>query len=327
MSHHFNRRVSPLRRLLWIAVLFLLSALLSLLFGSTALSWRELAVPNSAARRIFLYVRVPRTLGGALAGCGMAVSGAVLQSVLQNPLAGPNIIGVNAGAGFAALLCLALFPYSSWTPMAAFVGALARTLLICAFARFTDGGRVSLVLAGTAVSGMVGAASGMLKTLFPDILPAYNSFSLGSLSGVTMAQVKTAAPYLAIGLTLSLLLAEDMNLLRLGEDAAASLGLNLKCFRAAMVATASVCAGAAVSVAGLLGFVGLLTPHTARLLLQNDSRLVIPGAALLGAASVLLCDLAGRTLFAPFEIPAGLILSLLGGVGFLLLLRKRRNPL
>lgn len=327
-----EKRRRPAAILLILAAILALAILLSLMFGSTRLSLEEVLRAAQAGDmtspdlRIFLYARLPRTLGGILCGCGLAVSGAVLQVVLNNSLAGPNVIGVNAGAGFASLLVMALFPWSAaLLPAAAFLGALACTLLIYGVARCTGASRMTIVLAGVAVGSIVNAASSCLKILFPDILAAYNSFSVGTLSGITMTEVRAAAPYLLVGLLAALVLSGDMNVLALGEETAQSLGLKVERCRMLLIAIASVLAGAAVSFAGLVGFVGLLVPHMARMMVGADNRAVVAASALLGAAGVLLCDLLGRTLFAPFEIHVGIILSLVGGVYFVALLLRRRG--
>ena len=319
-------------RLAFFAALLLLLAVLSLLLGSIRISPVQVIRAMMAGDRgntdlrIFLYSRLPRTLGGILCGCGLAVAGAVLQVVLNNSLAGPNIIGVNAGAGFAALVVMALFPRAAgMLPAAAFIGALACSLLIYGVARWTGASRMTLILAGVAVTSIVNAASACLRYLFPDILAAYNSFSVGTLNGVTMSKLWAALPYLAVGLAAALLLSGDMNILALGEEMARSLGLKVERCRLLLILTAAVLAGASVSFAGLIGFVGLLVPHAARILLGSDSRLVVAGSALLGAGSVLLCDLLGRVVFAPFELPVGVVLSLVGGVCFVALLFHRRG--
>ena len=319
-------------RLAFLAAALLLAAALSLLLGSTRLSPVQV-VRAVLARdwgntdlRIFLYVRLPRTLGGILCGCGLAVAGTVLQVVLNNSLAGPNIIGVNAGAGFASLVVMALFPRAvDLLPAAAFAGALACCLLIYGVARWTGASRMTLILAGVAVTSVVNSASACLRYLFPDILAAYNSFSVGTLNGVTMSRLSGALPYLAVGLAAALLLSGDMNVLALGEEMARSLGLKVERCRLLLILTAAVLAGASVSFARLIGFVGLLVPHAARILLGADSRTVVAGSALLGAGSVLLCDLLGRVVFAPYELPVGVVLSLVGGVGFVVLLFHRRG--
>ena len=320
------------RKLTVLLVLLLFGAGLSLVLGSTPISLREVYSAllagdrQNTALRIFLYVRLPRTLGAVLCGCGLAVSGVLLQVVLNNSLAGPNIIGVNAGAGFAVLLVMALFPrHTALLPAAAFVGALACALLIYGVARWTGVSRMTLVLAGVAVTGIVNAVSACIRILFPDVLAAYTSFSVGTLNGVSMTDLLPALPWLGAGLLAALLLGGDMNVLSLGEEIAASLGLRVERSRLLLVVTAAVLAGASVSFAGLIGFVGLLVPHAARLLLGTDNRLVVAGSALLGSLSVVVCDLLGRVLFAPFEIHAGIILSLVGGCAFVALLFRRKG--
>jgi len=325
-------RPHPGARLAGMTALLLASALLSLLFGSTPLSLPEAiraGLSGDAANtawRIFCYSRLPRTVGAALCGSALAVSGSVLQVVLNNSLAAPSLIGVNAGAGFAVLLVMALFPdLTALLPAVSFAGALVCAGLIYAVARATGTSRMTLVLAGVAVNSVVNAASSCIRTLFPDVLASYNSFSVGSLKGVRMDQLSAAAPYLAAGLAAALLLSRDMDVLALGEETAQSLGLRVERCRLALVATAAVLAGAAVSVCGLLGFVGLLVPHAARWAVGPDNRLRVAASALLGGSAVLLCDLLGRVLFAPFELPVGVILSLVGGAGFLVLLLRRRG--
>ena len=323
---------APKRVLLALTALFLLSFAVSLLAGTTRLSLQEIVHAAAAgdvkntALRIFLYVRLPRVLGGVLCGSGLAVAGAVLQVVLNNSLAGPNIIGVNAGAGFAALLVMALFPdRAAAVPIAAFLGALVCALLVYAIARATGASRMTLVLAGVAVGCIINAASSALKVLFPEIINIYSGFSIGTLNGVTLRQLGASAPYLALGLAAALLLGGSMDILALGDETARALGLRAERCRLLLILTAAVLAGAAVSIAGLISFVGLLVPHIVRIFIGMDSRPVIIGSALLGASSVLLCDLLGRVLFAPFEISVGIILSLLGGICFIGLLLRRKG--
>lgn len=315
-----------------LALLLVVSFAASLLGGSTRISLGEVlraAVSmemQNTTLRIFLYVRLPRVLGGLMCGAGLAAAGAVLQVVLNNSLAGPNIIGVNAGAGFAALLVMALFPDKvGLVPAAAFLGALACTMLVYGVARATGKSRMTIVLAGVAVGSIVNAASGGLKVLFPEIVNTYSGFSMGTLNGVTMDQLHAATPYLLIGLATALLLGGSMDILALGDEMARSLGLHTERCRLALILCAAVLAGASVSIGGLIGFVGLLVPHAVRLLVGTKSRAVISGSALLGGSCVLLCDLVGRMLFAPFELPAGILLSLLGGIGFILLLFRRKG--
>lgn len=305
-----------------------LAAVLSIAFGSTELDWSALlrGETGNTARLVLLYVRLPRTLGAIVCGASLAAAGAILQTLLNNSLAGPNIIGVNAGANFAALLVMALFPQQvHLVPPAAFAGALGCTVLIWCAADLTGASRTTILLAGAAISGIIGAASSAVKILFPDVLYSYNLFAVGSLSGLTMRKVLSAAPYAAAGLAAALLLQRDMNVLTLGDDLAQAVGLHLRRTRRMLIFTAALLAGAAVSIAGTIGFVGLLVPHAARWLLGSDRRGFVPAAAMLGAGLVLLCDVFGRVVFAPFEMPVGLLLSLLGGAYFLVLLLRTKG--
>lgn len=235
-----------------------------------------------AVLRIFLHVRLPRTL---------AVSGVIIQSVLANPLAGPNIIGVNAGAGFFVVLCAAFLPrWPAAVPTAAFLGAMAAMLLVYAIARATRASRIALVL-----------------------------------SGAAMKSLAVPGAYILAGILLAFSLHCEMDLLSLGDDTAKSLGLRVGKFRFLLLLTASVLAGAAVSFAGLLGFVGLIVPHGARFFVGSESRWLLPVSALSGAAFVCVCDVLARILFAPFELPVGIVMSFLGGPFFLYLLIRRKR--
>ena len=259
--------------------------------------------------RIFLHVRLPRTLACILAGSALAVSGVIIQSVLANPLAGPNIIGVNAGAGFFAVLCAAFLPHwPAAVPTAAFLGALAAMLLVYAIARATRASRIALVLSGVAVSSVLSAGIDAVVTLLPDTLTGASSFRIGGVSGAAMKSLAVPGAYILAGILLAFSLHCEMDLLSLGDDTAKSLGLRVGKFRFLLLLTASVLAGAAVSFAGLLGFVGLL-----------------PVSALSGAAFVCVCDVLARILFAPFELPVGIVMSFLGGPFFLYLLIRRKG--
>lgn len=312
-----------------LALFVLTSATLSLFLGSTDLAWGELLsqdASSSVSFRVLLYVRLPRTLGAIVCGSTLAAAGAILQSLLNNALASPNIIGVNAGANFSALLVMALFPQAvSLTAPAAFIGALICTSLIWLIASATGASRSTIILAGTAVSGIIGALSSCIKLLFPDILYSYNIFTMGSLNGLTMRKLLPALPYAAIGLLAAGFMQRDMNVLTLGEELSQAVGLRLRRTRLLLIFTASLLAGTAVSIAGTIGFVGLLVPHAARHVLAGSQRGLIAVSALLGAGLVLVCDVFGRVVFAPFEMPVGILLSLLGGGYFLFLLFRKRG--
>ena len=293
--------------------------------------WQALCAADAAdpVWRILCFVRLPRTAAAVLAGAALGVAGALIQSVLNNAMASPNVIGVNAGAGLGALLAASLVPgAAALLPGAAFAGALAAALFIWMLAAVAGLSRTTLILAGVTVSSILTACMNTLKLLFPDAAVGSTAFLLGTLSGVTTAQVQRALPWLAAGFVLAALLAADLNVLQLGEDMAAGLGLPVARVRFAALLTSALLAGAAVSFAGLLGFVGLLAPHIARRLVGGDNRRLLPVTALASADLMLLCDVAARVLFAPFELPVGVLLSLVGGPFFLfLLLRRKRSRL
>lgn len=320
------------RAMTGIILFVLLAVVLSLCFGSTELAWADLFAAaaqkgaESTAFRVFSYVRIPRTLGAVLCGSALAVAGTILQALLNNSLAGPNIIGINAGANFSALLVMAFFPQAvNCVAPAAFIGALACTALIYFIANATGTSRTTIVLAGVAISGIIGAASSCVKILFPDILYSYNLFSVGSLNGVTMRRILPALPYVLGGLVLAFGMSGSMNVLVLGEELSQAVGLNLRRMRVVFIFLAALLAGAAVSVGGTIGFVGLLVPHLARQLLGDDHRRLLPASAMLGASLVLVCDVLGRVLFAPFEIPVGILLAIFGGAYFMGLLLHNKG--
>ena len=310
-----------------------LSALLSLCLGAASVSPGEvlaalLGKGSGPAAQIVLYARLPRTCGCLLAGAALAASGTVIQGTLGNPLAAPNVIGVNAGAGLGTAVCAALWP--AWTaaaPFAAFLGALGGVLLVLAIGARSGASRMTLVLAGVAVSGMFSAGIDAVLSFFPDALNGYTDFRVGGAANLSMSRVVPAFWVILAALLLTFSLAGELDVLLLGEETARSLGLPARRLRLVLLALAAALAGAAVSFAGLLGFVGLIAPHMARRLAGEDSSARLLAAAALGGAALLtLCDVLARTLFAPYELPVGVVLSLLGGPFFLrLLLRQRRG--
>ena len=314
-----------------LCALALLSALLSMCLGAASLTPGEVVAAllgggRDTAAQIVRYARLPRTCACLLAGSALAVSGAVIQGVLGNPLAAPNIIGVSSGAGLAVALCGALVPTAAaLTPVAAFAGALGGVLLVLFIAERTGASRLTLVLAGVAVSGMFSAGVDAVVTFVPDALAGYSDFRIGGVSNLTMARIVPALWVILPAMLLVFSLAGELDVLLLGADTAQSLGLRVRPLRLGLLALAAALAGAAVSFSGLLGFVGLIVPHIMRRLIGEDSRPLLAGCALGGAALLTLCDLLARLLFAPYELPVGVVLSLAGGPFFLWLLLRQRG--
>jgi iron complex transport system permease protein len=289
--------------------------------------WRALTGQSGGtAFAILVHVRLPRVLGALAAGAGLASGGAIIQSVFANPLAGPNIIGVNSGAGLAVALCCAFFPAGFWAvPAAAFAGALLSVLGVFLIAKKCGASRMTMVLTGVAASSILGACTDAVMALFPDALAGMAGFRVGGLAGVSFRQVLPACLYILTGFILAMLFSNELDVLSLGDDVAQSLGMRASFVRLAVLMTAALMVGASVSFAGLLGFVGLLVPHICRLFVGGESRLLLPASALFGGALLLFCDLLSRVLFAPYELPVGILLSLLGGPFFLWLLLRRKG--
>lgn len=313
-------------------VLMLVSAVLGICWGSTSLSlasfYKAWASGDTAASvyRIVMHIRLPRVLGALLAGSALGVSGAILQAVLQNPLASPNIIGVNTGAGLFVLLCSALLPgMDALMPFAAFLGALLTALFIFFLSMAGGVSRISLVLTGIAMSSILGAGMNCIMILYPDAYIGASTFLVGGLSAVTMSVLKFPAIYIAVGMVLAMLLRRDLNIVAMGETSARSLGMNVNMVRFLLVVTAAILAGAAVSYAGLLGFVGLVVPHCIRFLMGNNNVYLVPASAFGGAAFVALCDTLARVVFAPYELPVGIVLSFIGGPFFIYLVLRSRG--
>lgn len=302
----------------------------SLSFGSIYLSpaalWRALAGGEGIEGSILLYSRIPRTLACMLAGAALAASGAILQAVLANKLASPSIIGVNAGAGLGVTVACACGVFAGMgLSLSAFFGSLLAVTVLSLFALRTGASKTTVILGGVALNAMANALSESVAVLDPDIAVLSMDFRVGGFSGVTYAKLIPAAVMILLALLLLLTLCNELDVVALGDGTAEGLGLPIRFYRILFLVLAALLAGAAVSFAGLLGFVGLIVPHFVRRLVGGESRRLLPLSILVGAAFVTLCDLLARTLFLPFEIPVGILMALVGGPIFLWLLLRRKG--
>lgn len=306
-------------------------ALLSLCLGAANLTlpdlWQAiLEGPNSTAGWIFYYARLPRTAACLLSGAALAVSGGVIQGVLHNKLASPGIIGVNAGAGLAVTLCCAFGALSGWAIAASsFVGAMVSVLLVMFTAQKTGASRTTVILGGVAVSSFLSALSEAVTTLLPDAGVLSGDFCVGGFSSVAYTRLIPAGALIVVALLIVLTMRNELDVLALGDDTAQSLGLPVKKIRTIFLILAAMLSGASVSFAGLLGFVGLIVPHTARKLVGGQSGTLLPLCALIGAGFVTICDLVSRLAFVPYELPVGILMSIFGGPFFVLLLLKKKG--
>ncbi len=311
------------------------SAIVGLAAGPSGIPVREavsaLLAPESqgAAADIVLRVRLPRVLLSLLVGASLAVSGVLFQALLRNPLADPFVLGVSGGAALGGIAVLSLgsavgLSHAAVAP-AAFAGALATTLLL----GLVSGSRASptsLLLTGVVFNAFASAGIVFLASL-AGLTEGASVFLwlIGSLSNVRAGVTGWVAVFLFAGLACALPLARSLNLMTLGEEPAQQLGVDVARVQRVLLVAASLMVGAAVSVAGLVGFVGLIIPHLLRLLIGPDHRLLLPSAALAGGAFLLLCDTAARSLLGGRELPVGALTSLLGGPVFLWLLRRHQQ--
>lgn len=268
-------------------------------------------------------IRLPRMILAGLVGVNLALSGAILQGIMGNPLADPGIIGISSGAGLFGIFILVVIPqYQNLVPVFAFLGAMLAAGIIYALAWKGGIQPMRVVLAGVAVSALFSAGISATLVFFSDRVHGALTFMNGSLAARSWGEVTTILPYTVVGFLACMLLREKLNIMILGDDVARGLGLQVERTRFVCTALAALLAASAVSVVGLLGFVGLIVPHSIRLLMGNDYRVLVPGSALLGAALVMLSDTFARTIFSPTEIPVGIVMAVLGVPFFLYLLRR-----
>lgn len=279
------------------------------------------------SHQIIYNIRLPRILTGALAGMNLAVAGALLQGVLRNPLASPQIIGVNSGAACMAVLVMVVFPgFIDLLPVGAFLGALAASMMVYGLAsKQGSGATANIVLAGVAISALLHAFTSALMIINSDELQVTYTWLIGGLTGRGWSHFNMLWPYCLLGLLSAVLLSPKINLFMLGDEIGSSLGLEVKLYRLLIIINASLLAGSAVSVVGTVGFVGLIAPHLARLLLGNDYRYLVVLSAILGSLLLVTADTLARILFQPVELPVGILTAALGAPFFFYLMYRKKN--
>ena len=319
-------------------LLVLLLALAGVVFAGLALGSSSIGASDVVAYatgnasdmavNVLANVRVPRVLGGVLAGAALAEAGALIQATLNNPLASSNIIGVNAGSGLFVLLFACVAPHALGVSAAgAFLGALASALLVFFVSLYAGASRLTIVLAGMALTSIFTAGMNAILIFNPDAYVNSSGFLVGSLSGVIASELVIPGCAICVGLLVAAGQGTRLNILSLGDEGAHALGLNVQRTRLMLLSlAAALLAGAAVSFAGLIGFVGLVVPHIVRFFVGHDNRRVLLLSPVAGAILVCACDTVARTLFAPFEIPVGICMALIGGPFFIyLILRSRKG--
>lgn len=328
----------PLRKtrmtvLVLTASLLIICALGSLMVGTVSFSvsevWNGILTANdSLERRIVWELRVPRMLVGLIVGMCLATSGAILQGIMRNPLADPGIIGVSSGAGLAATTIMILFPaYIMLLPVAAFLGAFITALVIYAMSWKGGASPVRIILVGVAINAVLGAFMSALMLLYSDRVQAVLPWLAGGLAGAGWVQFEMIIYYAIAALILAVFSIPHIRILRLGDEVAKLLGHRVERSRFFLILLSTLLAGIAVSVSGLIGFVGLVVPHMIRTIVGGDFRYLLPISALGGGLLVVVADTIARSAFSPLELPVGILLSFLGGPFFLYLIQKRRNSI
>nr|WP_233202897.1 iron ABC transporter permease [Sporosarcina sp. P1] len=311
--------------------LLLIAAVLSLMIGPVSFSlqeiWDGIFVANDTMeRRIVWELRFPRVLVGMIVGVSLAVAGAILQGVMRNPLADPGIIGVSSGAGLAATIIMIIYPaYIMFLPLAAFLGALTTAVVIYALSWRGGASPLRIILVGVAINAVIGACMSALMLLYSDRVQAVLPWLAGGIAGVGWVQFEMIIYYVLVAFVLAIFSVKHIRILRLGDEVAKLLGHNVERSRFFLIVLSTLLAGMAVSVSGLIGFVGLVVPHIMRSIVGGDYRFLLPASALGGGLLVVVADTIARTLFNPIELPVGILLSFLGGPFFLYLIQKRRD--
>ena len=312
------------------------SIVLGPLVGSTSISLRrafDLSVPfaDNVDAQIFFVARLPRTLAGALVGGTLAAAGVIFQGLLRNPLATPFTLGVSSGAALGAMLAITF----GWTlgsiglpavPVASFAGSIGAVAIVYMLSRARHGGLSTntLLLAGVTMNAFFSALI-LFVQYFADFADTYRTLRwlMGDLDVSAYQPLVAALPLLVVSFALFAWLARPLNLLSLGVDSAETHGLDVRRAQRVAFFSASLATGAAVSVGGPIGFVGIIVPHIVRAMVGSDHRVVLPASVLFGAAFLVGCDILSRTLLAPVELPVGIITALIGGPFFLWLLVRR----
>lgn len=327
---------------------------LLVLVGVLGMAWGAVSIPPAAVARIvgqrvaggvgatdypaawetiLFQIRLPRVILGGLVGMTLAVAGAAYQALFRNPLADPYLIGVSSGASFGATLAIVLlwrFGWGGWNgvSLAAFVGALLATAAIYGLSRV--GGRTpvtTLVLAGVALGALLSAGTVLLMFSVRDAFRAMHvlGWLMGSLALADWEKVRVVLPYVLGGLALIGWHAHTLNVLQLDEEQAQSLGVAVERMKGLLIVAVSLATAAVVSVSGVVGFVGLIVPHIVRLIWGPDHRFLLPMSGLVGAIGLILADGAARTVFAPQELPLGVVTAVAGAPFFLYLLRRQKR--
>ncbi|NEZ48196.1 iron ABC transporter permease [Clostridium botulinum] len=332
MESNMKNMSNKLKLLIILISLVLLGVLIivTIGIGSVSISVKEiidtfLGHGNEINESIIMDMRLPRIIIAVFVGAGLSISGALLQSVMNNPLADPGITGVSSGASLLAITVMLYFPnLHGILPLMAFLGAILACMMVFILSWDKGLNPMRVILSGVAVNAVFVGATSLLSILNSDKIQGILLWINGSIAYKGWTEVKYLVPYSIIGIILSLLCAKGANLLALGDDVATNLGVNVTKTRFLVALVAVFLAGVSTSVVGIIGFIGLIVPHICRLILGYDYKYLIPMSAIMGGILLLLADTLARFVARPVELPVGILMAMLGGPFFLFLLRRRK---
>ncbi len=281
---------------------------------------------------IILQVRLPRLMTGLLVGSALAMSGTTYQGLFKNPMADPFILGVSSGAGLGAAISIVLranFPLGLWTtPLLAFIGGILTTALVFSLAK--TGNKVpvtTLLLAGIATSSFLSAITSFIMVIFTEDMHQIVFWLMGGLGNRNWSHILSVLPYILVGSAVIFVYSRDLNIMLLGEETAHHLGVDVERLKIILLIAASMIASAAVSISGIIGFVGLIIPHMMRMIVGPDHRFLYPSTAIFGGTFLILMDTLARRIIAPGELPVGIITSFFGAPFFIYLLKKKKKTI
>ncbi len=279
---------------------------------------------DSSARLIVLNSRLPRILVGGMIGISLSLAGCMLQCVMRNDLASPTTIGVSSGASFVGYILLVVFPTLSYLlPIATIIGALLTTILIY-FLAYNKGVKpLKMILAGLAISAFLGAINDFIKTFFASDIANVSGFLVGGLNGITWDTFFKMLPFVVLAIIFVCFIPNKLNILMLGDETANSLGLHTQVFRFFLIIVSSILAASAIAFGGMIGFVGLIIPHIARILVGTNYKYITIASIFLGFTLMIISDTIGRVILPNSEVPVSIILSFIGVQFFIFLLRRK----
>lgn len=312
-------------------ILVIVAAILAIGMGSVHITIPDIwsTIQGKPAKAVYdtivWDIRLPRVLLAMIIGANMAISGALLQAVMGNPLADPGLTGVTSGAAACVLVIMLASPeHTQWIPLAAFVGGIIAAAIVYFLAWRRNGiSPITIILSGVAVNALCGGMIGFLSILFSDRLPSAVQWLNGSLAAKGNEALYLILPYAIVGWICSIFAIRKANIIRLGDQVASNLGENVNRIRILLSLLAVFMAAISVAAIGMIGFVGLIVPHMARMLVGSDYKYMLPMSMVLGAVVLLVADTAARTVMSPLDLPAGILMAVVGAPYFLYLMRRR----